>query len=240
MYEERKQSIIRAIEREKTELEMARTLRDSRSGHDSAANHSFTEVTLEKLSSEQGRLQDIVKVQNLSPEEVVRMNTEHESLSRDLESLKTKLSETSKLIAKLEVSLDKKLRDAEEAVDAYTNLLSTLNLFPPLPPPLDGVDFRLALNNASAGVNELLVGSDVREVIKPKLGVVAELKRMEKAEVENETIRVDHELDQLLVTCENLEEEVLEVSKKAEALNEQAEEVREVHQTFWGPNPILT
>ena len=168
------------------------------------------------------------------------MNTEHESLTRDLESLKTKLSETSKLIAKLEVSLDRKLRDAEEAVDTYTNLLTTLNLFPPLPPPLEGVDFRLALNNASAGVNELLVGSDVREVIKPKLGVVAELRRMQKAEVESESIRVDHELDQLLVTCENLEEEVLEVSKKAEALNEQAEEIREACLKFLGFRLVLT
>lgn len=156
------------------------------------------------------------------------MNTEHESLTRDLEALKNKLSETNKLIAKLEVSLDKKLRDAEEAVDAYTNLLTSLNLFPPLPPPLDGVDFRLGLNNASAGVSELLIGADVREVLKPKLGVVAELKRMEKAEVESETIKIDHELDQLLLTCENLEEEVLEVSKKVEALNEQADELREV------------
>ena len=64
---------------------------------------SVPEATFEKLTAEQGRLQDIVKVQNLSPEEVVRMNTEHESLTRDLEALKTKLAETGKLISKLEV-----------------------------------------------------------------------------------------------------------------------------------------
>ncbi|KAJ3556638.1 hypothetical protein NM688_g1916 [Phlebia brevispora] len=231
MYEERKQQLLKSIEREKTELEITRESVDLKCmPEDRTLTKIITEGTFEKLTAEQSRLEDIVKVQNLSPDEVLRMNTEHESLTRDLEALKNKLTDTSKLIAKLEVSLDKKLRDAEEALDAYTNLLTSMNLFPPLPPPLDGVDFRLGVNNASANASELLIGADVREVVKPKLGVVAELKRMEKAEVESETIKIDHELDQLLLTCENLEEEILEISKKVEALNEQADELREVAQ----------
>lgn len=163
------------------------------------------------------------------------MNTEHETLSRDLENLRNRLTDTGNLVAKLEVSLDKKLRDAEEALDTYTNLLNVMNLFPPLPPPLEDVDFRLSLNNASANASELLLGADVREVIKPKLGVVAELRRLEKADVESESIKVDHELDQLLLTCENFGEEIMEVSKKVEALNEQADELREVRELFNTP-----
>ena len=64
------------------------------------------------------------------------MNTEHETLSRDVENLKHKIAETNQVVVKLEVSLTRKVSDAEEALDTYNNLVSNLGLFPPLPPPL--------------------------------------------------------------------------------------------------------
>lgn len=158
----------------------------------------------------------------------MRMNTEHESLSRDIENLKYKITETNKAVMKLEISLTRKVTDAEEAVDAYTNLLSSLGLFPPLAPPLDSVNLALTLNTASPDIQEMLKGSGIRDVIKPSLGIIAELKRTERADIESERIKVDNELDQLTTECENMEEEIHEVLNKVNALNDQADELREV------------
>lgn len=182
---------------------------------------------LERLRAEEARLTDIVKEQNLTPEEVVRMNSEHESLSRDVEALKHKMAETNEIVVKLEVSLTKKVSDAEEALDMYTNLLSTLGLFPPLPPPLEMIDLTLELNPAVSNLQNLLIGADIRKVIKPTLSQVAEMKRKERADVESERIKVDNDLDQLNQEYENVEEEVIEVTNKAAALNDQADELRE-------------
>ena len=102
------------------------------------------------------------------------------------------------------------------------------NLFPPLPPPLNDVNLTLQLNTAVSNPQEMLFGAGIREVIKPSLNIVAEMKRTERADVESERIKVDDDLDQLTTECENMEEEVVEVVNKVDALNNQAEELRDV------------
>ncbi|KAH9934885.1 HEC/Ndc80p family-domain-containing protein [Fomitopsis serialis] len=194
------------------------------------ADIAYRVSTLEELQAEEARLAAVVREQNLSPEEVIRMNTEHETLTRDLETLKHKIAETNQVLVKLEVSLTRKVSDAEEALDMYANLLANLGLFPPLPPPLEGVDLTLDLNSAAANPQNLLSGADIRRVIKPTLSRVAEMKRTERADVESERIKVDNELDQLTLECENMDEEVLETSNKVNALNDQADELREAAQ----------
>ncbi|KAI0807228.1 HEC/Ndc80p family-domain-containing protein [Fomes fomentarius] len=210
-YEERKQKWLRQVQDEKTELE-------------------YNLANLEKLQAEEQRLTSIVKVQNLSPEEVLRMNTDHENLSRELESLKHKIAETSQVVVRLEVSLTRKVSDAEEALDQYTSLLSSLELFPPLPPPLEDIDLTIDLHSASANPQGLLSGADIRKVVKPTLNRIAEMKMTARADVESERIRVDDELDQLTLDCETVEEEVLEVMNKTNGLNDQADELREAAQ----------
>ncbi|RPD65917.1 hypothetical protein L226DRAFT_183236 [Lentinus tigrinus ALCF2SS1-7] len=210
-YEERRQKWVRQVQDEKTELE-------------------YNMANLEKLHAEEQRLMDIVKVQNLSPEEVLRMNTDHENLSRELESLKHKIAETSQVVVRLEVSLTRKVSDAEEALDQYTSLLSTLELFPPLPPPLEDVDLTIDLHSAAANPQGLLTGADIRKVVKPTLNRIAEMKMTARADVESDRIKVDDELDQLTLECETIEEEVLEVMGKTNALNDQADELREAAQ----------
>ncbi|KAI9508485.1 HEC/Ndc80p family-domain-containing protein [Russula earlei] len=185
---------------------------------------------LEQLKTQQERLSVIVKEQNISPEEVIRMNTEHEQLSRNLEDLKVKISESQKTILSLEVAVANRGAAAEEAVDTYTRLLSNLGLFPPLPPPLEDIDLRVELNTAASQPESLLKGPDVRHVIKPTINAVIEGKRSERAAVESERIKVDNELDQLISECENLEDEINEMEKKVLVLNEQADDLREVAQ----------
>jgi kinetochore protein NDC80 len=187
-----------------------------------------TAQNLEQLHTEQDRLAEVVRTQNLTPEEVIRMNTDHESLSRNLEDLKHKISETHKSVMSLEVTVTNRAAAAEEALDLYTNLLSSLGLFPPLSPPLDGIDLTLELNTAASNPQQLLSGADIKKVIKPTLSGIAESKRTERATVESERIKVDNELDQLTLDCENVDEEIGETEKKVGGLNEQADDLRDV------------
>jgi kinetochore protein NDC80 len=184
----------------------------------------------DQLKAEHEKLTEVVKVQNLTPEEVIRMNTDHETLARNLEDLKYKISEARKTVMSLEVITTNRGAAAEEALDLYGNLLSTVGLFPPLPPPFDNIDLRLELNTATANPQQLLLGSDIRKVVKPTLSSVAEIKRTERADIESERIKVDNELDQLTLECENVDEEVREIEKKVMSLNEQADDLRDAAQ----------
>ncbi|CAK5279591.1 unnamed protein product [Mycena citricolor] len=185
---------------------------------------------LEQLKSEQSRLAEIVKTQNLTPEEVIKMNTDHETLTQNLRDLEQKIAETNRHVMTLEVNVTNRAAAAEEAIDSYTNLLTQLELFPPLAPPLEDVDLTLDLNTASSNPHNLLSGADIRRVIKPALSAVAEAKRSARANVESERIKLDNELDQVTLECENIEEEIVEVEKKVVALNDQADDLREVAQ----------
>ncbi|TFK42900.1 HEC/Ndc80p family-domain-containing protein [Crucibulum laeve] len=210
-YEGRKKKLIDTIAYEKAEL-------------------ATGGAQLEQLKAEQDKLVDIVKTQNLSPEEVIRMNTDHEMLSRNLEDLKQKISETHKTVMALEVNVTNRAAAAEEAIDAYTNLLSSLELFPPLPPPWQDVDLTLELNSAASNPQQLLSGADIRKVIKPTLSSVAESKRSERASLESERIKVDNELDQLILECENVDEEITDIEKKVAGVNEEADNLRDAAQ----------
>ncbi|KIK39942.1 hypothetical protein CY34DRAFT_807720 [Suillus luteus UH-Slu-Lm8-n1] len=209
--ESRKRQLIESVAREKAEL--------------AARSQNF-----DQLKAEHEKLTEVVKVQNLTPEEVIRMNTDHETLARNLEDLKHKISEARKTVMSLEVITTNRGAAAEEALDLYGNLLSAVGLFPPLPPPFDNIDLRLELNTATANPQQLLLGSDIRRVIKPTLSSVAEIKRTERADIESERIKVDNELDQLTLECENVDEEVREVEQKVMGLNEQADDLRDAAQ----------
>lgn len=188
----------------------------------------MADAHLEQLKAELEKLTGIVKSQNLTPEEIIKMNTDHETLSRNLEDLRQKISETHRTIMSLEVTVTNRAAAAEEALDGYTNLLSSLELFPPLPSPWQDVDLTLELNPAATNLQQLLTGADIRKVIKPTLIAIAEAKRSERASLETDRIRLDNELDQLTLECENVEEEIVELEKKVASLNEQADDLRDV------------
>ncbi|KAH9001736.1 HEC/Ndc80p family-domain-containing protein [Lactarius akahatsu] len=185
---------------------------------------------LEQLEAEQERLSEVVKEQNISPDEVVRMNTEHEQLAQGIDELKAKIAETQKDVHSLEVAVANHGAAAEEAVDAYTTLLSDLGLFPPLPRPFQDIDLRMVLNTAASQPENLLKGLDIRHVIRPTLNDILEAKRDERIAVNNQRIQMDHEFDELISECEKLEDEINETEKTVMVLDEQAEDLRETAQ----------
>ncbi|PPQ89088.1 hypothetical protein CVT25_006460 [Psilocybe cyanescens] len=185
---------------------------------------------LDELRVELNKLSDTVKTQNLTPEEVIKMNTDREMLTRNLEDLKQKIAETHKTVMTLEVKVTNRAAAVEEALDTYTNMLSTLGLFPTPPEPWQDVDLTLELNSASSNPQQLLVGLDIRKTIRPTLSSVAEAKRLERAALENESVKVSNELDQYTTECKNLDYELCELEKKATNLNDQADDLRDAAQ----------
>lgn len=176
------------------------------------------------------QLTSIVREQNLSPEEVANMKSDDEQLSRTLEELRQRLADTHRNRMNLEVSAANKTATAEDALEKYTRLLESLELYPTPPPPRQNVNLALELNPAASVPQDLLQGADIRKVIKPTLGTIAEDKRVERADLESDKIRVEDELDQIMQDCENLEEEIMTMEKKVMGLNDQAEELRDVNQ----------
>ena len=183
---------------------------------------------LEQLEAEQERLAEVVKEQNISPDEVVRMNTEHEQLAQSIDELKAKIAEVQKDVHSLEVAVANHGAIAEEAVDTYTTLLSGLGLFPPLPQPFQDIDIRMVLNTAASQPEHLLKGQDIRHVIRPTLNDILEAKRDERIAVNNKRIEMDRVFDGLISECEKLEDEINETEKTVMVLDEQAEDLREV------------
>ena len=180
------------------------------------------------MEADQERLLEIVKGQNISPDEVVRMNTEHEQLAQSIDELRAKIAETQKDVHSLEVAVANHGAAAEEAVDTYTTLLSGLGLFPPLSEPFQDIDLRMVLNTAASQPENLLKSLDIRHVIRPTLNDILEAKRDERRAVNNRRIQMDHEFDELISECEKLEDEINETEKTVMVLDEQAEDLREV------------
>ncbi|KXN82503.1 putative kinetochore protein NDC80 [Leucoagaricus sp. SymC.cos] len=210
-YESRKEKLKETITYEKTEL-----------------------VTLKnKLEDLRGTLQhltNVVREQNLTPEEVAKMNSDHEQLSKNLDELRQRIADTHRHVMNLEVSVSNKTGTTEDALEKYTNLLVSLELYPTLAPPREDVNLVLELNPAASVPQDLLQGADIRKLVKPTLSAIAEDKRVERADLESERIKVEDELDQVSQECENLEEENMEVEKKVMSVNDQAEDLRDAAQ----------
>ncbi|KAF5391330.1 hypothetical protein D9757_002068 [Collybiopsis confluens] len=180
------------------------------------------EELLERMKVEQEELDKIVKEQNLSPEEANKMTSDYEMLSRNIEDLKQRIADTERAAMSLEVSLANRVSATEDVLHTYALTLPSLGLSPPLPPPHSDIDLNLELNTANSDVRQLLYGPDIRKLVKPTLSHIAEFKRSQRAEVENERIRVDNEIEQLTLECDTVDDEVNQLEKKVAAVNEQA------------------
>lgn len=156
------------------------------------------------------------------------MNTDRETLQRNLEDLRQKVDESKKVVLNLEVTLANRVTTVEEALDTYTGMLTTLGLYPTPPEPWHAIDLTLEVNSASSNPQQLLIGTDIRKVIRPTLSSVAESKRQERAAIENESVKVNNDLDQSTIECKNLDYDMSEIEKKVAQLNEQADDLREV------------
>lgn len=163
----------------------------------------------------------------MTPEEVAKMNSDHEQLSKNLDELRQRMADTHRHVMNLEVNISNKTSSAEDALEKYTHILVSLELYPTPPAPLDNANLALELNPAAPAPQDLLQGADLRKTVRPILSSIADARRAERAHSENEKIKVEAELDRIIQECENLEEEILELEKRANSVSYQADDIRD-------------
>ncbi|KIY68300.1 hypothetical protein CYLTODRAFT_421717 [Cylindrobasidium torrendii FP15055 ss-10] len=185
------------------------------------------EEILAQVNSELRRLDTVVKEQNITPEEAHRMTSQHDTLARNLADSKQKRDDLRRAGENLEVQMARRAEEAEDEIERYRGMLSTLNMLPPLPPPFEDVDLTLELNTAASDPALLLIGEEIKTFIRPKLALMAEHQRSERTDAENARLQVDKELNRIGLEYDRVEEEAEAIERRAQAVNRQADDLRD-------------
>ncbi|KZT44162.1 hypothetical protein SISSUDRAFT_1039443 [Sistotremastrum suecicum HHB10207 ss-3] len=207
--------------------------RKNKTGEDIAreeAEIAADQRMLDELLAEQKVLEATVAAQNLSPEEVMRMNAEDASLDRVLNDLKTKSKEVTKSTQSLEITVANRTDSVEQAIHEYMTLLYRLGLHPHTPDKFSNMSFGLELNGAASNPKDLVKGDDLRTVIRPALITIADMKRKERGILEDERVRITHDLDNAEMDGESLQQKLQSEMMHLEMLNQQVEDIRETSQ----------
>jgi kinetochore protein NDC80 len=186
------------------------------------------EKILKELQEEQVDLDHQVAQQNISAEEVAKMNADGANLDRTLSELKTKSREANKTALSLEIEVTKRCDSVEQALEDYMALVYKLGLHPNPPSDFSHISFALELNSAALEPRNLIQGENLRSVIKPAILSISEDKRKQRGLRNDERVRVENELDVVMVESENLEQEIHTVESRIRVINNEVEEIREV------------
>jgi kinetochore protein NDC80 len=185
------------------------------------------------LRNELSNTEAAVAAQNLSPDEVQRMNHERETLTRNVEEIRLKLGEASRHAYDQEMHVTKAMDDLEQLVQDYTALGTQIGT---IPPPDAGrqygpgnVDYTIELDIGISDVGVIEAArSNMADVIRPALAAYGDGFRKQVSELSNSTIAIDNELDKLASLVESRKEEVINHEIKVRVLIEQAEDVKKV------------
>lgn len=190
------------------------------------------EAEAANLRSEKASVLLAVKQQGLSPEEVSRMTSDRESLTRSFVELQAKVAHEQRGYHEREMAVSKRGDALEALVAEYTTGAFKLGLLPRAPHPHEEMDFSLELDLKQETALAMLGGVDVARDIRPALGRFAEAKRAETTAVEDRIIRVEDELDRLLQVVEELKEEAELQAGRVKMTSELAEGARSVGSLF--------
>ena len=171
----------------------------------------------------------------MSPDEVQRMNHERETLTRNLDDLRVKITEMSSQAYDAEMQLTKSMDRFDALVGEYMNLAHQIGTIPLLQDQLgstvgpDGIDYAIAFDVGADDVEKLIIeGKKLRSVIWPGLQSFGEKFRAETAEMDNKRIVLEDELDRKSHEVEAMRDEAETRLAKYNMLNDKAEEAKAV------------
>jgi kinetochore protein NDC80 len=177
-----------------------------------------TDKLLEQLHAELVTIETQVAAQNLSPDEVNRMNHERESLTKQLHDLRSKIAEATQYAFDQELSVTKSMDRFDQHLTDYTSFAHQIGTMTPSEGPFmgpGGVDYSIDLELGLGDVNEIQAsGRKMREIIRPALNKYDEDIRIQTRVVGEEQAGLDGELDKLGMTVEQ---------QKADASNKNLE-----------------
>ncbi|RSH90239.1 kinetochore-associated Ndc80 complex subunit ndc80 [Saitozyma podzolica] len=176
-------------------------------------------------------IETAVAAQNLSPDEVQRMNHERETLSRNLDDLRGKIAEARQFAYDQEMLVTKSMDRFEQLLADYTALGHQIGVIRPLSegPTLGpgDVDYSVDVDLGLEDLHEVQgQGKNMRQVIWPALQAYGETFRKQMVEMENGNIALDDENDRLGQKVERQKEEAANLEMRLRVVREQAEEAK--------------
>ena len=165
------------------------------------------------------------------------MNHERETLTRNLDELRTKTAEASQLAYDNEMQVTKSMDRFEQYLQDYTALSHQIGVIQPLSESLvlgpGNVDYTVELDLGVEDLNEVQsAGKRMRSVIWPALQSYGEGFRKQLLELGNSTIALDDEYDRLGQEVDKQKEEVGDFEARLKFVHEQAEDAKNVSCTL--------
>ena len=193
----------------------------------------ISETQLEAIHRELAQTEAAVAAQNLSPDEVQRMNHERETLTRNLDELRARTAEASQMAYDNEMQVTKSMDRFEQFLQDYTDLGHQIGI---IGLSLEGmllgtgnVNYVIELDLGLEDLNEVqTTGKRMRSTIWPALQTQGEELRKQTLDLENEKIAKDYKLDQLCQKVEEQKDAVGESEAKLKGLHDVAEDMKHV------------
>jgi len=188
---------------------------------------------MQGLQSDLAEIEKQVAAQNLSPDEVTRMNHERETLQRQLRETASKNAEAWQTSQDVEMSVTRTMDRFENLLSEYTTYAHQIGTLSPIADASfvgpGGVDFTIECEVSAEDVNQIQTsGKKMRDVIRPALNKYDEQIRESTRAIGEEQAGLDEESDKLVLAVEKQKSDAnnkdLELAKK----NSEAEAAKDV------------
>ena len=193
------------------------------------------ESSLEQMGSEKVQLQQQVDAQNISASDVEKMNSEHETLIKNLELATTQLQEASSNVFEKERQAQDHLESVDKALQMYRDTAYKIGLIPANMPRANGVAYELEFSNPVesnttwlASQPYQLINVDLRGVIRPALSQLRQDLGTEVHKHSNESLRLQELLDQVAEGLNDKKEELEALEAKLGFTIESFNEIKEL------------
>ncbi|RXK42235.1 hypothetical protein M231_00593 [Tremella mesenterica] len=194
------------------------------SDHDKQIDDARTELS---------RIELAVSAQNLSPEEVTRMNDSRESLNRQLEDLRTRISTVMTEAYNHEMQVTRAMDRFEQLLSDYIVQAQQIGLMRPidslgLPSAVPtNVDFNLDVDLRLEDLAEIQTAARrMRMEIRPSLYALSESVRKESEQLAHGQIALEDNYDRLAQEVERQREEAKTLEMRLKLVNDQADEAK--------------
>ncbi|KAL1408413.1 kinetochore-associated Ndc80 complex subunit ndc80 [Vanrija albida] len=183
-------------------------------------------------ASELQEAEAAVSAQNLSADEVNRMNHERESLSRHLDELRTKIVEASKAAYDQEMLVTKSMDRFEQLLQDYEALShqigTTTSVSDPFQhPELPNVNFSIDIDLGAESLSDIQEsGRSAMQAIRPALQQYCESFRRQASELQDDAIALEEQHERIAQEVEIHKEELSRREERLNFVHEQAEEAK--------------
>lgn len=183
---------------------------------------------LERLEVEYKNLQVAYAQQNLSPEEVHRMNVENQTLSDGIRETKGKIQSLVASSYEHEIQSAKRSDEIDRLTKEYMELAYKIGLMGQKSKGLENIDFDIDVDMTATDLTKVqITGAIMKERIRPALQAYGDRIRSECQQQTNVSIELDDEHDRLASTVDAKMETVKTLEVKFKIANDYADDAKQ-------------